>query len=339
MGGFQQLHSHDCIDPFRRARVLAFVQFNGDDYSDKFRLSSSAIHENGDASASKRRKISEEREGPMIDEEEDHTRDRGSFNPRPWIDDILSSSDDYRNLSKDQTPVEAPAAKKSMNSHAIYQRDHVNKPMNSLHESIGNRIKMSERKSPSLVADIANALLELQNYQDKDIIQSLDSMALELLCDDVTLAVAESLIESKRPNETISHFTIGCLLRRVRSLKAPASRMLLRSVDVLYKHNPELILACFISRILQSAISGNDISKSNVISFPNQYQIELVQRFAKQCVARDQFDSLLCHLMDDGNASAFTALRSLDDLKSNYIMLWTNDIAKLVNSLLLSVGL
>ena len=130
---------------------------------------------------------------------------------------------------------------------------------------------------------------------------ALLALALHKASDDILAAVSDLLLakinfsgkQSEWNREQVEPVTIvlflsGVLLTRIRSLTAPASRWLLRAVEVSIKSAPTLVIPCVLS-IMVTIFSGAAL----VPSYP---QYELLQRVARQVLSGDQRDELVYHM-------------------------------------------
>jgi hypothetical protein len=127
--------------------------------------------------------------------------------------------------------------------------------------------------------------------------------SFKMISDDQFLRLVESYVDiNTRPNQNISLFLIGVVLQRVRKLQSPASRVLVKAIEICMANCLETF-NFFLSRVL-TLPSKNDLSQlhSNETSEEvtlHSFQYELVQRIVRQNSYSDshKIDSLLSHMM------------------------------------------
>jgi hypothetical protein len=126
------------------------------------------------------------------------------------------------------------------------------------------------------------------------------ALSLHRAPDDIIAAVSGLLLPQISAQSMQSHwqrgeqippvtsviFLSGVLLMRVRTLLDPASRLLLRAVEVGVKNTPALMINCMLTLAVRPATV-------RVVSEP---QHELVQRVARQLLSPEQCDELVCRL-------------------------------------------
>jgi hypothetical protein len=125
-----------------------------------------------------------------------------------------------------------------------------------------------------------------------------------ILSDDQFLRLVECYVDlSVRPNQYISLFLLGVVLQRVRKLQAPASRLLMRAIEICLTHCLD-IFNFFLSRVLTppSKTDSHRSQRSNEISEEitlHSFQYELVQRIVRQNSYAEKYnlDSLLTQMM------------------------------------------
>jgi hypothetical protein len=118
-------------------------------------------------------------------------------------------------------------------------------------------------------------------------------------------------------------FLSGVLLVRVRTLNAPASRLLLRAVETAVKKMPALTISCLMSRITQhcsSTLAISEVYQGKRELLPGHPQFELLQRVARQALSKDQCEDIvfnMCskflHRRKDSNSTHFYAAACVFD--------------------------
>ena len=139
--------------------------------------------------------------------------------------------------------------------------------------------------------------------------RALLALSLHEASDDIIAAVSELLLskvsssgkqsewhqEQIQP-QTAVLFLSGVLLTRIRLLTSPASRWLLRSIEVSVRNTPDLVIRCVLSMIVGTGF-GAALAPSNP-------QYELLQRVSRQVLTGDQCDELVYHLCSYSSKSA-----------------------------------
>ena len=138
--------------------------------------------------------------------------------------------------------------------------------------------------------------------------RALLALSLHMASDDIIAAVSEQLLskvntgkESEWHQEQVQPLTAilflsGVLLTRIRLLTSPASRWLLRAIEVGVRNTPDLVLRCVLSMMVGTGY-GAALAPSNP-------QYELLQRVARQVLTGDQCDELVYHLCSYSSKTA-----------------------------------
>ena len=167
----------------------------------------------------------------------------------------------------------------------------------------------NESSSPGIIPTICHILDDIMEPGLSSQLSNPSALVFVSLClrelqlssstvasDDQFLRLVESYIDtSLRPNQYISLFLIGVVLQRVRKLQAPASRLLMKAIDVCMTHCLDPF-NFFLSRVLTPPAKTNETSED---VFLHSFQYELVQRIVRQnsYTQNHSIDSLLTHMM------------------------------------------
>lgn len=188
------------------------------------------------------------------------------------------------------------------------------------------------------IVSIIDEICKIENTIKK--LEALYELGLWQSEEEILLNVAEYYQNNEHIATTAISVFIAMLLVKSRTLKAPATRTFLRTIELTIKRKPELTISGLISRTIQVPNHTNSFSNICPISImnrvigidkrlntnPGNFQFELFQRSARQLLSKQQKDILLYHTFSNSNSSTdFELIKLIDGIISPLALLITNE--------------
>jgi len=169
-------------------------------------------------------------------------------------------------------------------------------------------------KLKSMVTSIAQIIDEIchtdSNFKK---LEALYTLGLWQADDEILVQIAEYYQNNDHIRTIVFVVFVGMLLLKARSIRVPATRSFLRSIELIVKCRTEIAITGLLSRVIRVpnlkstsdcpvAIMKRLIDRgSDINTIPGNFQFEFFQRSARQILSKQQKDTLLIHTFNSND--------------------------------------